>query len=257
MDLASFIGIISGITLILSAIILGGDLHNFIDIPSVMIVLGGTIATTLLTFQFQDVLAAFRAAYFIFSQEKQDPNDIVQGMVKLCDISRKDGIHQLENIDTPYPFLKKACGLIADNASEVTIRSALRTEIESLKLRHFIVQDVFRKMGTYAPAFGMIGTVIGLVQMLSKLQDPSNIGPAMATALITTFYGSILSTLLFLPIAGKLKARTVLEVINMEIMLEGTVSILERNHPLILYERLSSFIPERNRKPFNEMKVKA
>jgi chemotaxis protein MotA len=253
MDIASFIGIVSGISLIVSAIFLGGDIHNFINIPGLMIVGGGTLATTLLTFQFRDVFAAFKAAYFVFSKEKEDPNQAVATMIQLCHISRRQGILELSKIKTDSGFLKKACGLIADGSSSDVIRNALITEIESLKMRHFIVQDVFRKMGTYSPAFGMLGTLIGLVQMLSHLQEPSHIGPAMATALLTTFYGSLLSTLFFLPIAGKLKARTVLEVINLEIMLEGSISILDNNNPLILYEKLSSFISARLPKPFKEM----
>ncbi len=253
MDIASLLGVISGISLIISAIFIGGDIHNFINIPGMMIVGGGTIATTLLTFQFKDVFAAFNAAYFVFTKDKEDPNDAVATMIKLCHISRKQGLIELGKVKTKSGFLKKACGLIADGSSEEVIRAALRTEIDSLKLRHYIVQDVFRKMGMYSPAFGMLGTLIGLVQMLSRLQDPSAIGPAMATALLTTFYGSLLSTLFFLPIAGKLKARTVMEVINLEIMLEGTISILDSNNPVLVYEKLSSFIPERRRKPIAEM----
>ena len=253
MDIASLLGIISGISLIVSAIFLGGDIHNFINIPGFMIVIGGTVATTLLTFQFKDVAAAFKAAYFVFSKDKEDPNMAVETMIRLCQISRRQGLLELSKVKTSSSFLKKACGLMADGSPDEVIRAALTTEIESLKLRHFIVQDVFRKMGTYAPAFGMMGTLIGLVQMLSKLQDPSNIGPAMATALLTTFYGSLLSTLFFLPIAGKLKARTVMEVINLEIMLEGAVSILDNNNPVIVYEKLSSFISSRLRKPMAQM----
>ena len=253
MDIASFIGIFSGISLIVSAIFLGGDIHNFINWPGVMIVFGGTIATTLLTFQFKDVIAAFKAAYFVFSKDKEDPNEAVSTMIKLCDISRRQGLLELSKVEVQSKFLKKACGLIADGSSESVIRAALSVEIESLKMRHYIVQDVFRKMGTYSPAFGMLGTLIGLVQMLSQLQDPSNIGSSMATALLTTFYGSLISTLFFLPIAGKLKSRTVLEVINLEILMEGAVSIMENNNPVILYERLSSFIPVRLRKPFSQM----
>ncbi len=256
MDIASLLGIISGISLIVSAIFLGGDIHNFINVPGLMIVIGGTVATTLLTFQFKDVLAAFKAAYFVFSKGKEDPNTAVATMLKLCHISRRQGLLELSKVKTSSGFLKKACGLMADGSSDDVIRAALTTEIESLKLRHFIVQDVFRKMGTYAPAFGMIGTLIGLVQMLSKLHDPSNIGPAMATALLTTFYGSVFSTLFFLPIAGKLKARTVMEVINLEIMLEGSVSILDNNNPVIVYEQLSSFISARLRKPMSQMEGK-
>ncbi|SLM32690.1 Flagellar motor protein MotA [Desulfamplus magnetovallimortis] len=257
MDIASFLGVISGISLIVSAIFIGGDINNFINIEGMMIVGGGTLATTLLTFQFKDVLAAFKAAYFVFSKEKEDPNDAVATMIKLCHLSRKQGLLELSKIKTKSGFLKKACGLISDGSSEQVIRAALLTEIDSLKLRHYIVQDVFRKMGIYSPAFGMLGTLIGLVQMLSKLQDPSSIGPAMATALLTTFYGSLMSTLLFLPIAGKLKSRTVMEVINLEIMLEGAISILDSNNPVVVYEKLSSFIPERLRKPITGMNYRS
>ncbi|MCD4741645.1 MAG: MotA/TolQ/ExbB proton channel family protein [Desulfobacteraceae bacterium] len=253
MDLASFIGIISGISLIVSAILLGGDIHNFINLPGIMIVFGGTLATTLLTFQFRDVIAAFKAAYYVFSKEKEDPNESVATMIKLCDVARRQGLLELSKIKTNSGFLKKACGLIADGSSEEAIRAALTTEIESLRLRHFIVQDVFKKMGMYSPAFGMLGTLIGLVQMLSHLQDPSNIGSAMATALLTTFYGSLISTLFFLPIAGKLKSRTITEVINLEIMLQGSVSIMESTNPIMLYEKLSSFISARLRQPLSRM----
>lgn len=255
MDFASFIGVVSGVGLIVSAIILGGDVHNFINIPGLMIVMGGTTATTLLTFQFEDVMNSFRAAYFVFTQEKEDPNQMIATMIRLCHISRRQGILELSEIKTKSRFLKKACDLIADGSSEEVIRQSLRTEIESLKMRHYIVQDVFRKMGTYSPAFGMLGTLIGLIQMLSKMQDPSTIGPAMAIALLTTFYGSMLSTMFFLPIAGKLKARTVLEVINLEIMFEGAISILEVNNPLIVYEKLSSYIPARLRRPLTAMRT--
>ena len=223
MDLASFIGIISGVALIISAIIIGGDVHNFINTPGVMIVMGGTIAATLLTFQFKDVTAAFKAAYFVFTGGKQDSNNMIATMIKLCNISRRKGILELGNIKTRSSFLKKACGLIADGSEESVMRSSLRTEIESLKMRHFIVQDVFRKMGIYSPAFGMLGTLIGLIQMLSKMQDPSSIGPSMAVALLTTFYGSLLSTMFFLPVAGKLKARTIMQVIDLEIIFEGGI----------------------------------
>jgi chemotaxis protein MotA len=257
MDIASFIGIISGLSLIISAIFLGGDIYNFINIPGLMIVFGGTLATTLITFQFNDVFAAFKAAYFVFSKDKDDPNDAVATMIRLSRISRSQGLLKLATVKTRSLFLKKACGLLSDGSTEEVIRAALTTEIQSLQMRHFIVQDVFRKMGIYAPAFGMLGTLIGLVQMLSRLQDPSNIGPAMATALLTTFYGSLLSTLFFLPIAGKLRSRTVLEIIHLEIIREGAISIINNNNPLIIYEKLSSFISSRLRKSLKQMDMKS
>ena len=253
MDLGSLIGIISGVSLIVGAIFVGGDIHNFVNIPGVMIVVGGTAATTLLTFRFKEVAAAFRAAFFVFTQERNDPNEMVGTMVGLCQLSRSEGLMRIGEITTESRFLKKACQLIADSSEEDMIRSALTNEIESLKIRHLMVQDVFRKMGLYAPAFGMLGTLIGLVQMLSKMQEPSTIGPSMAVALLTTFYGSFLSTMFFLPIAGKLKVRTLAQLINLEIIFEGAISILENNNPTLVYERLSSHVPKKDRKPMSSM----
>ena len=247
MDFASIAGILSGICLIVAAIFLRGDLTNFLNIPGLMIVLGGTIASTLLTFPLRDVIQAFQAAFFVFYEKKVDPNDMVKTIIRLSNISRKQGLFTLGKVKTNHPILKKGCDLIADGAEEEIIRNALRTEIESLKHRHLNIQDVFVKMATFAPAFGMIGTLIGLVQMLHQLTDPAGIGPAMAIALLTTFYGVILATLFFLPIAGKLKIRTMAEVINLEIIFEGAISILQNNNSLMVFEKLSSFIPAKDR----------
>ncbi|MEM7292322.1 MAG: MotA/TolQ/ExbB proton channel family protein [Pseudomonadota bacterium] len=249
MDLASFAGIISGLILIISAIILGGDVHNFYNVPGLMIVLGGTTAATLLTFQFRDVSAAFKAAFIVFLTDKQDPNDMVSTMLRLCSISRRKGLLGLSEVKTNSPFIKRVCNLIADASDEEVIRATLRTEIDSMKMRHFIIQDVFKRMAVYAPAFGMLGTLIGLIQMLSKLTEPDTLGPAMAIALLTTFYGSLLSTMIFLPIAGKLRSRTMVEAINLEIAYQGAVSILQDNNSLSVYEKLSAYIPKALRKP--------
>ncbi|MBU3954471.1 MAG: motility protein A, partial [Proteobacteria bacterium] len=127
MDIASFIGIISGLSLIISAIFLGGDIYNFINIPGLMIVFGGTLATTLITFQFTDVFAAFKAAYFVFSKDKEDPNDAVATMIRLSRLSRRQGLLHLANIKTQSLFLKKACGLLSDGSQEEVIRAALTT----------------------------------------------------------------------------------------------------------------------------------
>ena len=221
MDIASLAGIISGLTLIISAIFIGGDVQTFMNIPGMMIVIGGTLAATLITFQFDDVKSAFKAAVFVFSSSKDNSNDMVSTMVELCTLSRRQGIVALSKLEIESDFLKKACNLIADGSKEDMMRDTLNIEIESMKQRHFIIQDVFKKMGLYAPSFGMIGTLIGLVQMLTKLNNPETVGPSMAVALLTTFYGSLLASLIFNPIAGKLRARTVMEVINLEIIFEG------------------------------------
>lgn len=251
MDFASFIGIISGLALIFSAIILGSsDFTIFVNIPGIMIVVGGTIAATLLTFQFKDTMAALKAMFIVFAQDKQDPQAMIQTMLQLTKIARREGLVALSRVDSAEsPFLKRALAMASDASDEEYIRNTLQADIDSLKMRHFVVQDVFKKMGTYAPAFGMLGTLIGLIQMLSQLDNPESIGPSMAVALLTTFYGSLLATVIFNPIAGKLKARTILEIQTLEIIRDGTVSLLGSNNYLAVYERLSSYIPAHQRKP--------
>ena len=240
MDAASLIGIILGISLIVGAIFIGGHLDNFFNLPGFMIVFGGTIAASLITFQLKDVITAFKTAFFVFTEKKQDPNDMVETMIEMCTISRRQGLIALSRMSIEDDLLRKACNLIADGSKEDLIRDTLHIEIESMKQRHFIIQDVFRKMAIYAPSFGMMGTLIGLVQMLRQLSNPENIGPAMAVALLTTFYGMLLS---------KLKDRTLVEVIRLEIIFEGAISILEDNNPIFVYEKLSSYIPARERRP--------
>jgi chemotaxis protein MotA len=168
-------------------------------------------------------------------------------MVKVAEISRREGLLALENVQTENMVLKKSCQLIADNADPELIRDTLTIEISAMKRRHKIGQDVFKRLAALAPSFGMIGTLIGLVQMLSRLDDPKMIGPAMAVAILTTFYGSLMATLIFLPIAGKLKARTLQETLHLEIIFEGAKSILENNNPRLVYEKLSSFIAPKER----------
>lgn len=249
MDFASLIGIISGLALIISAIVLGGSADVFVNVPGLMIVAGGTIAATFLTVSFKDVLKAFKAAYIVFSRDKTNAQKMIQTMLELSRISHRHGLIKLGDVKTSSNVLKRACNLLAEAASEQVIRNTLQNEIDSLIMRHYAVQDVFKKMAAYAPAFGMLGTLIGLIQMLSELDNPETIGPSMAVALLTTFYGSLLSTMVFLPIAGKLRARTLSEVANLEIIREGCIGILTNDHYMHVYEQLASYLPEAERKP--------
>lgn len=257
MDFASLLGIISGLVLIVTAILIGGSADIFVNVPGLMIVAGGTIAATLLTVQFKDVMNAFKGAYIVFTQDKTNQSEMIDTMIKLSKISHRHGLLKLGDVKTDSAVLKRVANLLAEAASEQVIRNTLQNEIDSLMARHFAIQDVFRKMAAYAPAFGMLGTLIGLIQMLSGLNNPETVGPAMAVALLTTFYGSLMATMVFLPIAGKLKARTLLEVTNLEIIREGSISILTNDHYAHVYEQLSSFIPARERKPIFASKYKA
>ncbi|MCA1743823.1 MAG: motility protein A, partial [Desulfonatronovibrio sp.] len=178
MDIATFFGIIVGFSLVIGAIFIGGAVDTFVNIPGIMIVLGGTMAATTINFPVSEINKALRAAFYIFSKRNVSSNDVVNTMVRIADISRRDGLLALENIQTENAILKKACQLIADNTDPMMISETLRIEISSLRSRHAIIQDVFKKMAAFSPSFGMIGTLIGLVQMLTRLDDPASIGPA-------------------------------------------------------------------------------
>lgn len=248
MDIATFFGIISGFSLVVGAILLGGSLSLFFDLPSAMIVFGGTIAAISVTFPLEEVLHAFHGGLQVFSTKRVRPQEVVNTMVRIAEISRREGLIALENIQTENALLKKACQLIADNADPKLISDTVMIEIATMQRRHNISIAVFRRLGGFAPAFGMIGTLIGLVQMLHKLDDPKSIGPAMAVAILTTFYGALLANLIFLPISGKLKARTMQEEVHLFIIFEGAKSILQNNNPRLVYEKLSSFLPPKERK---------
>jgi len=248
LDIASLTGIVAGLGLILSAILMGGDFSLFVNIPGIMIVVGGTLSATLLTFPLNDVMSAFKAAVFVFSSKQDNPNDMVFTMIELCKITRKEGLVGLSKTKSDHAFVSKACMLISDGADEKIISDTLSIEIDAMKERHFIVQDVFTKMNAYAPAFGMIGTLIGLVQMLANLADPASVGPAMGVALLTTFYGAVLAFMIFGPIAGKLKSITAKEVMNLQIIFDGASAITQDANPRMVYEKLSSYIPSSQRK---------
>jgi len=248
MDLATFLGLTSGIAMVLGAIFMGGTLMQFINVPSMMIVVGGTLASACVAYPFEEVFQAFSAMMQIFSSRKVRDAEVVNMMVRIAEISRREGLLALENIHTDNAILKKACQLIADNAEAGLIRDTLRIEIGSMKRRHAVGESVFKSLAGFAPSFGMIGTLIGLIQMLTRLDDPKTLGPAMAVAIITTFYGSMLSSLFFLPVAGKLHSRTLNETLQLEIIFEGAKCILENNNPRLVYEKLSSFIAPRERR---------
>ncbi|MBG0777519.1 MAG: MotA/TolQ/ExbB proton channel family protein [Desulfovibrionaceae bacterium] len=248
MDIATLLGIVIGFSLVLGAIFMGGAVSIFFNVPSIMIVVGGTFAAICVTFPLEEVLLAFAGGMQVFASKRVKVQEVVNTMVRIAEISRREGLIALENIQTENAILKKACQLIADNADPSLIRDTVMIEIATMRRRHNISIAVFKRLGGFAPAFGMIGTLIGLVQMLTQLDDPKSIGPAMAVAILTTFYGSVMANLLFLPMSGKLRARTLQEEVNLNIIFEGAKSILENNNPRLVYEKLSSFIPPKERK---------
>ena len=248
MDIATIVGIVVGFALIMGAIIMGGSIALFFNLPGMMIVIGGAIAAICVTFPLEEVIYAMGGGMKVFATKRVKPQEVVNTMVRIAEISRREGLVALENIQTENAILKKACQLIADNADPDIIRDTVMIEIATMKRRHKIAIDVFKRLGGVAPAFGMIGTLIGLVQMLNQLSDPDSLGPAMAVAILTTFYGALMANLIFMPMSGKLRARAMQEEVHLNIIFEGAKSILESNNPRMVYEKLSSFIPPKERK---------
>jgi len=249
MDKATVIGIAAAFGLILMAISLGGSLGSFIDIPSVLIVVGGTLAAGMVSMPLEQFIGSFAVAKKAFSEQKKNPRELVGLMVEFATKARKEGILALESAakEQQDPFLQKALGLAVDGQSLAAIESILTTEIDSIRQRHSLGAEAFSTMGAFAPALGLIGTIIGLVQMLASMDDPSNIGPAMAVALITTFYGSILANIVFNPISTKLKTRSKEECLYKELIMTGILSIAAGDNPRIVEQKLLSYLAPRER----------
>ena len=257
MDIATLVGVISGFGLILSSIMLGGSLEIFVHIPSLMVTLGGTIASTLMNYPLAKVLGVFKVVKNVFLFKLPSHTHIIEQVVEFAMLSRREGLlaleSKLEGMDDP--FMAKGVRLIIDGFPTETVRDILQIDVDQTSARHIMGKGILDSMGAAAPAFGMIGTLIGLVQMLQNLDDPSKIGGGMAVALITTFYGALMANVLFLPLAGKLGAREKEEVLIREIIIEGVIAIQAGDQPQLVEEKLKSFLPPSGRKELEESKA--
>jgi chemotaxis protein MotA len=249
LDLATILGIVVGLAFVIFGIIVDGDLLSFYDLASILIVGGGTIAGTFVAYPMHQVLDAMKIVSKAFSNKQIQVGDIITKIIALANIARKEGLLALEEAaeEIDDQFLKKGIMLIVDGTDPELVRNLLETELSFIEERHKSGQGLFEMMGSLSPAFGMVGTLIGLINMLKKLDDPSAIGPSMAVALITTFYGSLLANLIFLPIANKLKLRSREEIMRKEIMVEGLLSIQAGENPRIIEEKLKAFLPPKIR----------
>ncbi len=250
MDLATIIGIIVGTSFIIMGIVLDGNILDFYNLPSIIIVLGGTMASTLVAYPLKKVLVTLKIVKKAFSGKDLEPGYIIKKIIEIANVARREGLLALEEAaeEIEDDFLKKGIMLIVDGTDPELVRNILETELSFLEQRHSSGKSIFDMMGTQAPAFGMIGTLIGLISMLKQLDDPKSVGPAMAVALITTFYGSVFANLIFIPIAGKLQIRSREEVLIKEIMVEGLLSIQAGENPRIIEEKLKAFLAPELRK---------
>lgn len=250
LDFATFLGIICAFTLMIMAITKGGNLGLFVNVPAFMIVLGGTFGALLVHFPFRDVLNSFAVGKKAFLYRESTPNEVINNLIEFATRARKEGLLALESAihEVQDKFLAKGLQMAADGHEPRVLEETLNREIEYIEDRHDKGADIFAALGAYSPAMGMIGTLIGLVQMLRTLEDPSTIGPAMALALITTLYGSVMANIIFLPMSGKLQARSQSEVLKKTLILEGMKSILVGENPRIMEQKLHAFLAPKERK---------
>ncbi len=247
MDLATLLGLVSGFGVIIGAIAVGGSLMLFLNAPAVIIVVGGTTAATLIKFPLKTFLSAFKVAMRAFRSKADDPNKLIREALKLSQVARKSGLLALENQKIGNPFLKQGIQLAVDGNPPEFVRKALNQDIDLAIERHETGQHIFRAIGESAPAMGMIGTLIGLVQMLSNMDDPKQIGPAMAVALLTTLYGAIIANAFALPIAEKLSLRSKEERLNKSLIIETITAIQEGLNPRVMETLLKTYLPDGKR----------
>ncbi|MGM0409711.1 MAG: motility protein A [Bacillota bacterium] len=248
MDIITIIGLLMGTGLIIGSIILGGEILIFISLQSAMIVLGGTFGATMIKYSLEELKKIPALLKIVFNDKNMDSEDTIDILVDFAEKARREGLLALEQeaADLNDDFLQKGIQLVVDGTDPELVRSILETKLTFLEERHQKTQGVFNTMASLSPAFGMIGTLIGLIQMLTQLDDPSNIGSGMGVALITTLYGTILSNLLFTPMAGKLDIVSQEEVLMKEVMIEGILSIQAGENPRIVREKLTAFLANEN-----------
>jgi chemotaxis protein MotA len=233
------------------AILQGGPLTLFVNIPSVVIVFGGTIGATLVHYPFTDVFRAMAVGSKTVLNQSEPVAGLIARLLEYANKARKEGILSLESEmkDVQDPFLLKGLQLAVDGQGPEDLKEMLEREIEYIQERHENGADIFVAMGTYAPALGMIGTLIGLVQMLQTMNDPSTIGPAMAVALLTTLYGAIIANVVCIPMAGKLRVRSQSEVLHKSLVAEGLRLLLLGENPRLIEQKLHAFVAPKERKP--------
>lgn len=249
MDIATLIGILLGFIVITTAIVAGGGWQIFIHIPSMAITIGGMLCATLIHFSLPQFLGIFSVIKKTVIAKVLSPSELIQKMVNFAAINRRDGALALEQ-EIPHldnSFFIKGLQMLVDGRNSEQIRDFMSIEIQYLQERHSTGKKILEFMGSAAPAFGMIGTLIGLVQMLRSLDSPEEIGGGMALALLTTFYGALSANLIFIPLAGKLGIFSKAEKTAIEMILEGICAIAEGDNPTIVREKMQAFISQGRR----------
>lgn len=247
MDIATIVGLLVGGGLVIFG--MGSSVGAFIDIPSLMIVAGGTVGAALISFPLKDMTGLTAVIQHAIFVRVKPPTDLVEQLVSFSQKARKDGMLSLEGVSKEIDdeYLKKGIGLAVDGTQADLVREILETEMDYVSDRHKAGASILDAMGGYSPAFGMVGTLIGLILMLQSMDDPSSIGPAMAVALITTFYGALSANLIFIPLASKLKKRSQEERLRKEMIVSGIMSIQSGDNPRLVEQKLNTFLVPKER----------
>ena len=256
MDFATVIGVLGAGALILWAILMGGNLSGFVNVPSMIMVLGGTIMALLANYPLPKVIGMIGILKKTFFAVSAVPKDYISKIVTYAEQARKEGMLALEeHAETEEnDFLRKGLRLAVDGNDPAVLQQIMETDIEQQRTRHLEGKKILESGGTFAPAFGMVGTLVGLVNMLATLEDPSTIGAGMAVALLTTFYGAVMANAFFLPLAGKLETRSREEVLIREMIIEGVMAIQSGDSPRIVEEKLKAFLTPTEQHKLEESK---
>ena len=255
MDLASLLGLILCLGLLVFGI-LDAVNYNFsvvameyLDFPSAIITFGGAFSATLLSHSLADFIGGLKSFALIFKAQTINTSEMIQKIIDLSNVARKEGLLSLEEAagDMDEPFLKKGILLIVDGTDPDLVRAIMETELVSIEGRHKVRIGFWDKLGAMGPAWGMIGTLVGLVNMLYNMSDMDALGPSMAVALITTLYGSLLANWICIPISNKLTADNASEMMLKEVMIEGLLSIQAGENPRVIEEKLKSFLAPADR----------
>ncbi|MGM0453285.1 MAG: motility protein A [Thermodesulfobacteriota bacterium] len=258
MDYSTLVGLIAAFGLMVMAIMTGSSIAVFFEPQSLMIVAGGTLGALLVHYPFGEVFRAFSVAQKTFFFKDIAPTRLIEQLTEFAGKARKEGLLSLQSKakEVDDPFLVKGLQMAADGQEPEALEQMLVREIDYLRERHESGAEIFASLGTYSPAIGMVGTLIGLVQMLQSMDDPSTIGPAMAIALLTTFYGSVAANVIFLPMAGKLRTRSQSELLKKELIVEGMNSILAGENPRIMEQKLHAYLQPKDRQSVFKKKGK-
>lgn len=246
MDLASIVGLLVAVSLILGSILMGSaPFTAFVDVPSILVVFGGSAAAALMSFPLRSMLGLPRVAKNAFFNKPASTSQLIEQIVSLADTARRDGLLALENRldEIDNSFIVLGIQMAVDGTRAEVIEDIMRTEIDAVATRHRDGKSVLDQLGRFAPAYGMIGTLMGLIMMLSDMSDPSSIGTGMAVALITTLYGAIAANVVFIPFAEKLGFISKQELLAMEIVIRGIMAIQSGENPRVIEQKLSTFLP--------------